>query len=156
MHGSLSALLAHLRPLVRVKAEAPIPLNYTYALLEVEASIAAHAVGFDPSLGIMHADKRYRGSLASDLMEPTRPVADRVVLDLLEQRELRRGDVVETREGVCRVGPALVSQPTHLAPELRTAVAPHVETLAAALLRKPDTPTPLTRRNHRRSLASHP
>src|SRR6478672_10659603 len=88
------------------KASTPVHalLNYTYAILEVEATIACHAVGFDPSLGIMHADHRYRGSLASDLMEPARPTADAFVLDLLDQRELSRGDVVENREGVCRVG----------------------------------------------------
>jgi CRISPR/Cas system-associated endonuclease Cas1 len=82
-------------------------LNYTYAVLEAEAHIAAHAVGFDPSLGLTHADVRYRGSLAIDLMEPVRPLADELVLDLLEERELRRGDVVETRRGICRLGPPL-------------------------------------------------
>ncbi len=69
------------------KAITPVhaALNYAYAILEVEATIAAHIVGFDPSLGIMHADVRYRGSLATDLMEPVRPIADRLVLELLER-----------------------------------------------------------------------
>jgi CRISPR-associated protein Cas1 len=94
------------------KASTPVHaiLNYTYAILEVEASIAAHAVGFDPSLGIMHADVRYRGSLATDLMEPARLAADALVLDLLETQPLRRGDVYETGGGVCRIGPPLAKK----------------------------------------------
>src|SRR5205809_7581617 len=64
-------------------------------------------MGFDPGLGLMHADKRYRPSLASDLMEPARPAADAVAVDLLKGRQLRRGDVFETRKGICRLGPLL-------------------------------------------------
>lgn len=50
------------------KAATPVHaiLNYSYAILEVEATIAAHKLGFDPSLGLMHVDQRYRGSLATD------------------------------------------------------------------------------------------
>jgi CRISPR/Cas system-associated endonuclease Cas1 len=59
--------------------------------------------GVDPSLGIMHADQRYRGSLATDLMEPARPASDTMVLNLLESHEVRSGGILETREGVCRV-----------------------------------------------------
>jgi len=42
------------------KATTPVHalLNYTYAILETEATIAAHKLGFDPSLGLMHADQR--------------------------------------------------------------------------------------------------
>jgi CRISPR-associated endonuclease Cas1 len=127
-------------------------LNYVYAILEAEALIAAYALGFDPSLGLMHADVRYRGSLAIDLMEPVRPIADELVLDLLEGRELRRGDVVETRRGVCRIGPALAKELTHRATDLRAAANPQAERLAAVLLGSTDHPTPLTRRRHRESV----
>ncbi len=41
---------------------------------------------------LMHADKRYQPSLASEL---------------LRSRELGRGDVFETRKGVSRLGPNL-------------------------------------------------
>jgi len=40
-------------------------------------------MGFDPTLGLMHTDKRYRPSLSSDLMESVRPVADRIAVELL-------------------------------------------------------------------------
>jgi len=82
------------------------------------------AMGLDPALGLMHADTRYRGSLASDLMEPVRPIVDRLVLELLTGRELARGDVVETREGVCRLGPDLARQLAAHADLLRTTVVP--------------------------------
>jgi CRISPR/Cas system-associated endonuclease Cas1 len=42
------------------KATTPVHaiLNYSYAILEVEATIAAHKLGFEPSLGLMHVDQR--------------------------------------------------------------------------------------------------
>jgi CRISPR-associated endonuclease Cas1 len=133
------------------KATSPVHamLNYTYAILEAEATIAAHKLGLDPSLGLMHTDVRYRSSLATDLMEPARSAADRIVLDLLERREFKRGDLYETREGVCRVGPTIANDLARVAPDLRTAIAPHAERLARTVLKAPDHPTPLTRRRHR-------
>jgi CRISPR-associated endonuclease Cas1 len=133
------------------KATTPVHaiLNYTYAILEVEATIAAHKVGFDPSLGLIHTDQRYRGSLATDLMEPVRPIADGLILDLLSERTLARGDVTEDRDGVCRVGPPLALQLGQTAPGLFSAVAPHAEQLARTLLQAPNHPTPLTRQRRR-------
>jgi CRISPR-associated protein Cas1 len=127
-------------------------LNYGYAILETEALIAAYTLGFDPSLGLMHADVRYRGGLAIDLMEPARPVVDELVLTLLEGQELQRGDVLETPRGVCRVGRRLAGELAPIAPALRDALAPHAERLARRLLRAPNHPTPLTRRRHREAL----
>jgi CRISPR associated protein Cas1 len=46
----------------------------TGASRETEATITLHTHGFDPGLGMLHTDKRYRGSLAHDLMEPVRPL----------------------------------------------------------------------------------
>ncbi len=47
---------------------------------------------------------RCRGSVASDLMEPLRPIVDEVVLELLTTRELARGYAVDTQVGVCCLG----------------------------------------------------
>jgi CRISPR-associated endonuclease Cas1 len=137
------------------KATTPVHalINYSYAILETEATIAAHKLGFDPSLGLMHVDQRYRSSLAADLMEPARPTADELVLDLLESRTLCRGDVIETRAGVVRVGPPLAHELARHRLLLREAVAPHAERVARTLLRAPDHPTPLTRRRHARAMA---
>lgn len=94
-------------------------LNYAYAILETEATITLHAHGFDPGLGILHTDKRYRGSLALDLMEPVRPIVDGKVLELVASHAFARGDVYETREGVCRIGPSLGRRLAAWAPAFR-------------------------------------
>jgi CRISPR-associated endonuclease Cas1 len=137
------------------KATSPVHaiINYSYAILETEATIACHVMGLDPSLGVMHTDLRYRSSLSTDLMEPGRPVVDATVLDLLESRELRRGDIHETREGVCRVGPELANELAGHALEYRMAVAPYAEQLARTLSRSEQHPTPITRTKHRRAIA---
>jgi CRISPR/Cas system-associated endonuclease Cas1 len=111
-------------------------------------------MGLDPSLGLMHTDVRYRASLATDLMEPVRPVVDAFVLDLLAEHELQRGDIHETREGVCRIGPGLARVLAENATALRKAVAPHAERLARTLSRSDEHPTPLTRTRHRESVGS--
>ncbi len=85
-------------------------LNYLYAILEGEASIAARVVGLDPGLGVLHADQLNRDSLPADLMEPVRPMVDRYVLELLSRRTLAAADFFETRQGVVRVTPPLARE----------------------------------------------
>ena len=51
-------------------------LNYLYSLLEAEATLACHAVGLDPGLGVFHRDRKSRDSLALDVMEACRPAVD--------------------------------------------------------------------------------
>jgi len=108
-------------------------LNYGYAILETEATLACHAAGLDPAPGLMHTDTRYRGSLATDLMEPGRPLVDSVVLKLLKDRELERGDVVETREGVCRLGPDLARRIAERTGPLRTPIVARASWLRTQL-----------------------
>jgi CRISPR-associated endonuclease Cas1 len=127
-------------------------INYAYSILEAECAIAAYAVGFDPSIGLMHADVRYRGGLSVDLMEPLRPVVDETVLELFEQRELARGDFLETRQGICRVGEPLARELAERTSVLRPRVAVIAEDTAAAVSRS-SVSTPLTRRRHRAAVA---
>jgi CRISPR-associated protein Cas1 len=138
------------------KATSPVHaiLNYSYAILEAEATIACHTMGLDPSLGLMHTDLRYRNSLATDVMEPARPAADALILDLLDGRVLKRGDIHETREGVCRLGPQLAHDIALNGSTLRAAVAPYAEQVAQTLSRSDGFPTPLTRSRHRAALAA--
>jgi CRISPR-associated endonuclease Cas1 len=109
-------------------------INYAYAILETEATITLQAHGFDPGMGTLHTDKRYRGSLAHDLMEPVRPVVDRLVLNLVSEHVLHRGEVYETREGVCRLGPPTARRLAQWAPALRRVLAEQAHTLASLLL----------------------
>jgi len=110
-------------------------LNYGYAILETEAILACHTMGLDPALGLMHTDTRYRGSLASDLMEPVRPVVDRFVVELLAGHDLGRGDVFETRAGVCRVGSSLAAVIANLGPLLRASLDDPSRQVRRALLK---------------------
>jgi hypothetical protein len=66
---------------------------------------------------------------------------------MLRKRDLSRDEVVQTRQGVCRLGPGLAQKLGQHSRALREAVGPHAERLARELLKAPGHPTPLTRRN---------
>lgn len=121
--------------------------NYAYAILETEAMIVLQAYGFDPALGILHTDKRYRGSLAHDLIEPVRPVADRLVLDLIARHRFARGELLETREGACRLGPPLARRLTTWASALRDPLISHAQELSAVIASANDPRPPAHRRS---------
>ena len=70
-------------------------LSFTYALLGHDCRSALEGVGFDPQVGFLHADRPGRAGLALDLMEELRPVlADRLVLSMVNRRQLSAGDFV--------------------------------------------------------------
>jgi CRISPR-associated protein Cas1 len=64
-------------------------LSFVYALLLHDCSSALAAVGLDPAVGYLHADRPGRPSLALDLMEEFRPaLADRLVLALINRGQV--------------------------------------------------------------------
>ena len=65
-----------------------------------------------------------------------------------------RGEVIETRQGVCRLGSGLARELGGHRPALREAVGPRPERLARELLKAPDHPTPLTWGRRRDSAAA--
>lgn len=78
-------------PLDRVNAL----LSFLYAMLGHDCRSALEAVGLDPQVGFLHADKPGRASLALDLMEELRPVlADRLALTLINRAQLGADDFV--------------------------------------------------------------
>lgn len=88
-------------------------LNYVYALLLSRTQIPAIADGYDPMLGVVHTRKRSafgptRPGFAIDLMEPQRPVVDRVVLKLISEETFSGADFQLQSDGVVRVNPELV------------------------------------------------
>jgi CRISPR-associated endonuclease Cas1 len=107
-------------------------LNYLYTILEAETRLAALAVGCDPALGILHADKPGRDSLACDLMEPIRPRVDEYVLGLLASRTFERSDFFESRDGNCRLMPAISRPLATTAPRWARDVAPVAEWIGGA------------------------
>lgn len=109
-------------------------LNLCSALLECEARLAALAGGLDAGLGVLHADRPNRASLALDIMEPARPLVEQWVLDQLASRTFRRTDFWETREGACRLMAPLAKLVAEaVAPIARAAVVPEADRVARLL-----------------------
>jgi len=127
-------------------------LNYTYTLAEAECRLALQALGLDPGLGVVHTDKKNRDSLALDLLEPLRPVAEQHVLQLLTARFFTTDDFHETAQGSCRLLPPLTHLVAQALPEFAVAVAPLAEGIAHALAHSSPGPvrlrTPLSRSNY--------
>ncbi|MEP7246772.1 MAG: CRISPR-associated endonuclease Cas1 [Gammaproteobacteria bacterium] len=106
--------------------------NYCYRLLEVEAVLACQALGLDPGLGVLHADKKGRNSLALDLIEPVRPEVDAHILNLVRTQVFTSHDFVETRDGQVRVLAPLTQVLAESMPRWADLLAPHAEALAHA------------------------
>lgn len=80
-------------------------LSLAYTLGTFEAAREAWAAGLDPAIGFLHAPAPGRDSLACDLVEPLRPVLDRLVWRLFADEVLRAGHF--TRDGeACLLGKA--------------------------------------------------
>lgn len=67
-------------------------------------------MGFDPTIGYLHASRPGRMALVYDLIEPLRPKVDRVVLDFVREQTFTPQDFLFTERGVCRLHPALIGR----------------------------------------------
>ncbi|MGH7755558.1 MAG: CRISPR-associated endonuclease Cas1, partial [Vulcanimicrobiaceae bacterium] len=108
-------------------------LNYLYALLEAETTIALRAYGLDPGLGVVHTDQPARASFACDVMEAGRPEADRIVIELLRSRVFRVRDFIETPDGGCRLTTPIARELAALTMRLGRAIGPAVEQVVRIL-----------------------
>jgi CRISPR-associated endonuclease Cas1 len=132
-------------------------LNYAFALLEAEATLACQVVGLDPGLGVVHSDVKARASMALDVMEPARPKVEAFVLELLRSRPFRKAEFVELPDGQLRLRAPLTHELAEAMPQMARWVAPHAEAVAhmlgAAMEGKYEPATPLTGAKHRRAAA---
>jgi CRISPR-associated protein Cas1 len=65
-------------------------LSFLYVLVTHDCASALQAVGLDPAVGFLHADRPGRASLALDLVEEFRPIwADRLVLSLINLKQIK-------------------------------------------------------------------
>ena len=108
-------------------------LNYLYAVLESDASLAANELGLDPGLGVLHRDTPNRNSLACDLMEPVRPLVYAYLFDWLVPGPLRREWLFEQPNGNCRLMGPFARELAETAIVWRKAVAPYTEEAARIL-----------------------
>lgn len=75
-------------------------VSFVYTLLVGECIAACEGVGLDPQMGFLHTLRPGRPSLALDLMEELRaPLADRLVLTLINRGQIKPDDFIERPGG---------------------------------------------------------
>ncbi len=82
-------------------------LSYAYTLLTYEVSSSLQAVGLDPYVGFLHADRPGRVSLALDMLEEFRAWwCDRFVLSLINRKQVKTRDFIREASGAIRMSDA--------------------------------------------------
>ena len=80
-------------------------LSLLYSVVGKEIAGALQGVGLDPQAGFLHADRPGRDSLAQDILEEFRAWwIDRLVLSLINRRQLKPDDFVWESGGAVRIG----------------------------------------------------
>lgn len=75
-------------------------LSFLYTVLTHDIRSALETVGLDPHVGFLHRDRPGRASLALDMLEEYRPwLVDRVVLSLVNRRQVAAGDFTREETG---------------------------------------------------------
>jgi hypothetical protein len=110
-------------------------LNYLYALLASEMTVALLAAGLDPGIGMFHADFDGRSSLALDAIEAARPHVDYWLLGYLEACTFANRDFTELPDGEVRLTHPLNSHLAHSTVLWRKACQPIADWLAQSLFR---------------------
>ncbi len=118
-------------------------LSLTYTLAHAETALALHAAGLDPCIGYYHQISHSRESLACDVMEAVRPLADQLCLHLVAQQVLTADHFGHSTAG-CLLGKAgrtrYYGAYEQHAPALRQAIRAEVKALALRIA--PDMPEP--------------
>ncbi len=84
-------------------------LNYGYAILRAGTARAACAAGLHPSLGVQHSSRVNAFALVDDLMEPFRPLVDRIVWRLCQEG----ADLLDLTPDIKRRLAAVLEEPMH-------------------------------------------
>ena len=71
-------------------------LNYGYAILESEVRKDINAVGLDPAIGFLHELDDSKQPLVYDMQELFRWLVDLSVIQLLEEKQLKKSDFIVT------------------------------------------------------------
>jgi CRISPR-associated endonuclease Cas1 len=96
-------------------------LNYLYAILESELTIALIGTGLDSGIGIFHLDKDRRASLSLDAMEAARPYVDAWLAHWLADARFAKRDFFEEDDGAVLITRPLTSHLAMTAPLWRRA-----------------------------------
>jgi CRISPR-associated protein Cas1 len=120
-------------------------LNYGYAILRAVIARALVAAGLLPCLGLHHASDQNPFNLADDLIEPFRPLADRVVVKLCQngsehvgRLELQHRRVLATLPLTeVKIGKETMTV-LHAAEAAATSLVRALESSSAAVLKLPE------------------
>ena len=79
-------------------------LNYGYAILESEIRKSINSVGFDYSIGFLHEINQSRTPLVYDIQELFRWLIDVSVIQLLEEKKIKKSNFIITENYHIRLG----------------------------------------------------
>ena len=79
-------------------------LNYGYAILESEIRKAINGIGLDYSIGFLHEVNQSRTPLVYDIQELFRWLIDISVIQLLEEKKIKKSDFIITENYHTRLG----------------------------------------------------
>ena len=79
-------------------------LNYGYAILESEIRKAINAIGLDYSIGFLHEINQSRTPLVYDVQELFRWLIDVSVIQLMEEKKIKKSDFIITENYHTRLG----------------------------------------------------
>lgn len=80
-------------------------LNYSYALLESVVRKQINAIGLDPTIGFLHELAKSKMPLVYDVQELFRWVSDLSVIQLLEDKKLKKSSFITTENYHIRLRP---------------------------------------------------
>ena len=80
-------------------------LNYGYAILESEIRKDINAIGLEPTVGFLHELAQSKTPLVYDIQELFRWLVDLSVLQLLEEKKLKKSDFIVTENYNLRLKP---------------------------------------------------
>lgn len=81
-------------------------LSFAYSLFTNDCISACQAAGLDPYIGFLHEERPGRPSLALDLVEEFRPLADRFVFTLINRKQIQAKDIEARIGGVYNLSEA--------------------------------------------------
>jgi CRISPR-associated protein Cas1 len=74
-------------------------LNYLYGMTYSVVESGVFAKGLDPSIGILHVDSFKSPTLVFDLIEPIRPIIDRILIELILENRLLPEYFIQKEQG---------------------------------------------------------
>ncbi len=75
-------------------------LNYIYGMTYSVVESGVFAKGLDPAIGCLHVDSHQNPTLVFDLIEPIRPIIDRILIDLILDGQLNPGHFIHKEQGI--------------------------------------------------------